>query len=97
MPESYLIYTKAQWEESFKPITNPLDSSRKSFGPAKEEIVLLDNYEGRYIWTLLWDFYEEQRFLSPGLYPPDDSDQDIYYVTESPWNDEKVRVIFPNE
>lgn len=97
MSDSFIIFTKEQWEESYKPLVNPLDPSRRSFGPAEEEIKLLDNFENNRIWSVLWDFYEEREFLSPGFYPPDDSNEDVFYVTEKPWDDERIRVVFPYE
>ena len=97
MTDSIISMSKAEWEEKYKPISNPLDPSRISFGPTEEEIALLEKYEGKYIWTALWDFYQELDVLFPGMYPPDNSDQDIYYVTEKAWDDERIRVFFPYE
>ena len=97
MTEAEMILTKAQWEERFKPKSNPVDQSRTSFGPAAEEITLLDVYEEKYIWSVLWDFYEERQVLAPGFHPPTESEEDVYYVTEIPWQSENISVIFPYE
>jgi hypothetical protein len=97
MTDSIISLTKSEWENKYKPISNPLYLSRISFGPAEEEIALLQSYEAKYIWTQLWDFYQELDVLLPGMYPPDESGQDIYYVTERAWDDERIRVFFPYE
>jgi len=97
MSESIISISKAEWEKSYKPIRNPLDPSKFGIGPSKREIALLDDFEPRYIWTALWDFYQELVVLFPGKFPTDDSEQDIYYVTEQAWDDARIRVFFPYE
>ena len=97
MSEAETVITKAQWEERYRPIRNPLDSTRDSFGPAAQEIGLLESYEDKYVWSVLWDFYEERHVLAPGFHAPSESDEDVYYVTEIAWQNENISVIFPYE
>ena len=91
------VMSSEEWTKEFRPIANPLDPSRNSFGPATEEIALLSQYPPQKVWSQLWDFYEERNALVPGIYPPQDSDEDIYFVTEESWDQEDIQVLMPYE
>jgi hypothetical protein len=89
--------TRDEWFDQFKPILNPLDPTRNSFGPAVKEIELLSQYAPQRVWSQLWDFYGERHALVPGMYPPQGSEEDIYFVTENPWDRANIQVLMPYE
>lgn len=91
------VLTHDEWINEFRPIKNPLDPSRISFGPASEELELLSQYPPQRVWSQLWDFYEERNVLVAGMYPPEDSEEDIYFVTESSWDHADIQVYLPYE
>lgn len=86
--------TKKDWEANYKPISNPFDLSRKSFGPEAAEVEFVMQKDEKYVWSLVWDFYEELNLLTAGMTPPDGGPDDIFFVTEVPWSDPESIVVF---
>lgn len=81
-----------EWERIYRPISNPRELTRRTFGPTQDEIDVVLRHDPNFVWSQVWDFYEEQLLIQPGFMPPDGCADDLYFITEVPWTDESTTV-----